>query len=439
MILVIKKHLNDKFPFLKDSKLLLAVSGGVDSMVMAQVFYSLGYDIALAHVNFQLRGAESDADEMLVTQWANQNNIPNNTTQFDTEKYALRKGISIQMAARELRYQWFETLLQEYGYNYLLTAHHLDDSIETFIINLNRKSGLEGLRGIPEVQNKIVRPFLVFQRSEIEKYAKKNQIVWREDSSNKSLKYERNHIRNKLLPTWEEVNPNFRQDLWASMNHLKESQLLIEDYIQSIKPTFWRKKESYISIDIKHLQKHPHYEQILFQCLKSYHFTDWYAVKNLLDSDSGKQIYSTTHLLLKDRNHILLKEQSPEESTIIPVDNIIHFGNLSYQLNVLTNLSLINFSIPNTEYLDMQNIALPIYLRRWKEGDRFIPLGMKGHKKLSDYFIDLKLPQWEKEKIWLLCDAQDKILWVVGHRIDNRYKITEDTKSYLKISKQSHE
>ena len=467
------------FPFLKNTKLLLAVSGGIDSVVMTHLIKELNPSISIAHVNFQLRDVESDADEAFIKELGLKWQIQVFTQKESTQQFSEEKGISIQMAARELRYSWFDKLIQEHHFDYLLTAHHLDDSIETFFINLNRKSGLEGLTGIPFQNGKIIRPFLNYSREDIETYANENKLVWREDQSNATLKYERNQIRHLLLPILEHINPNFKTSFQVSQQYLKQSNVLIHDYIGLIQPNFWEVKDDEIHIDVKKLQSIPHFENVLYEVLKSYNFTDWTAIFDLIRAQSGKLVVSETHQILKDRNNLVLiklnqiQEFMENESNTtsddaktegskfydsvfkpqpkkvivkkikktiynkdiekINIENSIDIGNMRYIITQMSNDENINFKKRGQEYFDADLIAFPLHIKRWQTGDFFFPLGMDGKKKLSDYFVDIKLSVLEKEKIWLLCDANDQIIWVIGYRIDNRFKVTSTTKNLLKI------
>lgn len=431
-----QQHLSENFPFLKGKKLLLAISGGLDSVVLTHLLYASHYNIALAHVNFHLRGVESDADAQFVTLLAQKLNVPIYIQQVDTQQYANEKGVSIQMAARELRYQWFETLLNEKELDYLLTAHHLDDSIETFFINLNRKSGLEGLTGIPETNGNIIRPLLPFSRKEIEHYASENQLTWCEDSSNATLKYERNKIRHQLYPVLENINPDFRKDFGKSMEYLNHANTLIKDYLNVLKPNFWHQKQGEVHIYLMELKKVHHYEYVLFELLKPFGFTDWQSIFELIDAQSGKKIHSDRCILLKDRENLILKSLSKNDTSAnLPLlfNENAHLGNLSYKAEQITKLDFLDFSLQNTFYFDADKLIFPLYFRHWEEGDYFYPLGLNGRKKLSDFFTDHKLSLFDKEKIWLLCDAQNRIVWVVNYRQDDRFKITENSKNVLKI------
>lgn len=477
MISIIKQHIVQHFPQLQQSKLLLAVSGGVDSVVMTHVLKQLGFDIGIAHVNFQLRADESRADEDFVKELGLKWNIPVFIKKAETEKYAKENGLSIQMAAREIRYQWFETLQKEKDFDFVLTAHHLDDDIETFFINLNRKSGLEGLTGIPAQNGTIIRPFLTVSREEIEQYALENKLTWREDKSNATLKYERNQIRHLLMPVLHQINPDFKLAFKSSQQFLKQSKVLIQDYIELVKPNFWKENTSEIQIDLLALKKLPNFHFVLYEVLKNYNFTDWDSIYELVEAQTGKKILSETHQLLKNRNFLILTENSPNPNTMnsekpedttentpkfydavfkpqenhsakkvksiikkkvvapkYEVKDLIEVGDEKFKVEQLLNDNSINFRKRGIEYFDVETLVFPLYIRQWQAGDYFFPLGMNGKKKLSDYFVDIKLSVLEKEKIWLLTDANDQILWVIGYRIDNRFKVTNSTKKILKIS-----
>ena len=435
MISQFKNHIDKYFSFLKDQKLLLAVSGGVDSVVLVHVLHTLGYEIGIAHVNFKLRGAESDGDETFVKSLAEKLQLPFFSKKTDTETFAKSHGLSIQMAARQLRYDWFDVLIKEHDYDYLLTAHHLDDSIETFIININRKTGLEGLSGIKSINGHIIRPLSDFTRENIVAYAKQNGLEWREDRSNASIKYERNHIRHKLIPVWETINPDFKTDLKQTMTYLSESQALIEDYLALIKPKFWTKTNHGFTIDLEQLKVVSHFESILYHCLKPYGFTDWTAINNLMESQSGKQVMSEDYTLLKDRSKLLLNKNQARISSTKTIGDSFSINNITYTITRFQDNSSINIGSADTEYFDTKSIRFPLSIRPWRKGDYFYPLGMNGKKLISDFFTDQKLSLFEKEKIWLLCDALDRIIWIIDYRIDNRFKITDQTKSYLKITK----
>jgi tRNA(Ile)-lysidine synthase len=428
------QHIKNNFSFLANAKLLVAISGGIDSVVLAHILHSLDYQIALAHVNFQLRGTESDKDEVFVKSLAEKLQVPIFVHCVNTKTYADEKKLSIQMAAREIRYHWFESILVGNAYEYILTAHHLDDNIETFFINLNRSSGLDGLIGIPEQNNKIIRPLLPFSREEIVKYAQQNKLIWREDASNTSNKYLRNKIRHDLLPVLQDINPDFRKAFSTSQAYLRESQSLVKDYISLLKPKILSIRNDLIYLSLKELIVFPNYKTVLYELLKEYGFTQWNDVYNLVNSQSGKKVFSNSHSLLKDREHLILDVINPKGEIHVKreIKNKFKIQNLVFNIKTVS-INKINLRAKNTEYIDKSKIKFPLFVRKWQEGDYFYPLGMEGKKKISDFFIDRKISRLEKEKIWLLCDAQDQIIWVIGKRLDNRFKITKQTTEVLKI------
>jgi len=422
MLQKFKKHITKEFPFLKDTKLLIAISGGVDSVVLFHLLHKLNYDVSLAHCNFKLRGKESDLDEEFIK---NLNQISYNqifTIIFDTEKYAKEHKLSTQIAARELRYNWFQKLITEHKFEYVLTAHHADDNLETFLIHLTRGSGLDGFTGIPKVNGNIVRPLLAFSRKEILNYAKDNDIEWREDASNASNKYIRNKIRHQVLPVLKEINPSIFDSFATTIENLQESKQIIEDRIENIASEVLEKEANFIKIDIEKIKELSNSKAYLYQLLKSYHFTEWNDVYDLLNAQSGKQVFSKTHRLLKDRDVLILSKidlsNSIEmafqiEEEITEITNPIH----------LTFKEVIEKSTENkqTIYVDKDLLKYPLMLRKWEKGDYIYPLGMQGKKKLSKYFKDEKFSLIDKENTWLLCNAENQIMWIINHRQDRRF------------------
>ena len=422
MIQKFKKHITKEFPFLKDTKLLIAISGGLDSVVLFHLLHKLNYDVSLAHCNFKLRGKESDLDEEFIK---NLNQISANqifTIIFDTEKYAKEHKLSTQIAARELRYNWFQKLITEHKFEYVLTAHHADDNLETFLIHLTRGSGLDGFTGIPKVNGNIVRPLLAFSRKEILNYAKDHDIEWREDASNASNKYIRNKIRHQVLPVLKEINPSIFDSFATTIENLQESKQIIEDRIENIASEVLEKEANFIKIDIEKIKELSNSKAYLYQLLKSYHFTEWNDVYALLNAQSGKQVFSKTHRLLKDRDVLILSKidlsNSIEmafqiEEEITEITNPIH----------LTFKEVIEKSTENkqTIYVDKDLLKYPLMLRKWEKGDYIYPLGMQGKKKLSKYFKDEKFSLIDKENTWLLCNAENQIMWIINHRQDRRF------------------
>lgn len=434
-------HINENLPFLKGKKLLLATSGGVDSMVLLNLCYQLKLDFAVAHCNFQLRESESDEDEdfvknqisILSHRAQSRCQIPIFIQRFDTKAFAEQNKISIQVVARNLRYDWFYTLLANHNFDYILTAHHLDDSLETFLINFTRGSGLDGLTGIPEQNDKIVRPLLAFSRKEIEAFAKENQITWREDSSNASDKYLRNKLRHDVIPILKELNPSLLSCFENTISHLKQSQSLAQDAAKNLYQKVVSEEENHTVIDLPKLLKYRNYKAYLFDWLKSFGFADWTSVYELTNAQSGKQVLSETHILLKNRDSLLL---FPKQNIVSNEVFWIHKAQTEVKIPLkldFCNVSDISVQTSNVIFVDEDLLQFPLTIRRWQEGDVFQPFGMTGKKKLSKYFKDEKFSLLEKNNIWLLC-SNDKIVWIVGKRQDERFKVTATTTKILKIN-----
>lgn len=431
-----KNHISARFPFLENKKLFLAVSGGLDSMVLLHLFQQLNYEIAVLHCNFQLRGLESLGDQDFIQNYCKENNISIFTTQFDTEAFAKDYKLSTQIAARELRYNWFYELLENHKFDYILTAHHADDNLETFIINLSRGTGLDGLVGIPEQNDKIIRPLLPFSREEILKYAKENNIQWREDSSNASDKYLRNKIRHDLIPVLKEINPNFLKAFQKTQSYLQESNEMAEDASIMIYQQVAKEAGEEIHFDLNQLKKLPNYRSYLYEWLNEFGFLAWNDIYDLVDGQSGKQVFSAEFRLLKNRETLILSPigevSEKQEFEINENDHQVNFP-----LNLkLCNVSHITIESNKIIFVDAEKIQFPLILRKWKEGDSFQPFGMNGKsKKISKLFKDEKLSLIEKENSWLLC-SKEQIVWVVGMRQDERFKIEKTTKKILKIELQ---
>lgn len=433
MLQKLQNHINLNLPFLKEKKLLLAVSGGIDSMVLVRLCHQLQLNFAVAHCNFQLRGNESDEDEMLVIQTCQDGYIPYFLNSFDTLEFAKENKLSIQLAARKLRYDWFYKLMNENGFDYILTAHHLDDSLETFLINFTRGSGLDGLTGIPEQNDKIVRPLLIFSRNEIETFAQENNIAWREDSSNASDKYLRNKLRHDVIPILKELNPSLLSSFENTIKNLKQSQSLVDDASKTVYEKVASEQENQIVFDLDLLLKYQNHQAYLFSWLSDFGFTDWDSVYDLVSAQSGKQVMSNSHVLLKNRNTLLLfpREENSEE-VIYLIDK--GQNEVKVPLNLtFCNVSDISVQSTNVIFVDEEKLQFPLTLRKWNEGDIFYPFGMKGKKKLSKFFKDEKYSLLDKSNAWLLC-SNDQIVWVIGKRQDNRFKITETTTKIIQIN-----
>ena len=435
MLQKFKQHLHQNFPFLEDSKLLIAISGGIDSVVLAHLCSQLNLNFSLCHCNFNLRGQESDDDEAFVTSLAESLKTPVYTTSFETEKYAKKNKVSIQVAARDLRYTWFYELLGTKGYNYVLTAHNTNDNLETFIINLTRGSGLEGFTGIPPVNQKSVRPLLAFSRDDITLFAIKNGIVWREDRSNASIKYVRNKVRHKVIPILKELNPHVLESFQNTIEYLNESQSIINDAVKNITANVVSYENDVLKISCKEIDKLSNKKAYLYQLLQAYGFTAWNDIVDLISAQPGKQVFSNTHRLLKDRNFLILTTINKSQSIKGPIL-------IDQKVSEITNP--IKLTIQNTDdytsknkeqiIIDKDLVNYPLSLKKWHHGDAMYPTGMIGSKKISQLFKDNKLSLLDKEKIWILADAKDHIIWVIGLRQDRRYLANKTSKNRLKIS-----
>jgi tRNA(Ile)-lysidine synthase len=434
MLKKFKEHLQVNFPFLKEKKLLIAISGGLDSVVLTHLFSELNFDISLAHCNFQLREEESNLDEEFVKKISQKSSNQIFTIKFNTKEFSTKKKLSTQIAARELRYNWFQELIEEHHFDFVLTAHHADDNLETFIINLTRGTGLDGFTGIPKINRNIVRPLLAFSREEISTYAEANNIQWREDASNASTKYIRNKIRHQIVPVLKEINPNLLETFAKTSENLQESKQIIEDRIADISGKVIQSEKTILKIDISKINNLSNPKAYLHQLLRSYNFTEWNDVYNLLSAQSGKQIFSKTHVLLKDRDFLILstKKNSPLSEVKLKIEQST--------LEILKPIHLIFEDIKQkstenkqTIYVDKNLLKYPLIVRKRENGDYFYPLGMQGKKKLSKYFKDEKFSIIEKENTWVLCNSNNEIIWVINHRQDKRFSINDLTKKAHKI------
>ena len=424
--------------FTLSEKMLLTVSGGIDSIVMCDLFNKAGLNFAIAHCNFQLRGKESDEDELFVKQLAEKYNVRFFCNRFDTSSYADKKGISIQMAARELRYEWFEEIRKKEKLSYIATAHHQDDSIETFFINLIRGTSISGLHGILPKQGRIIRPLLFTKKEEIEKYAKINKLQHREDSSNASDKYVRNKIRHDIVPILKQLNPDLENTMNETLQRLRDVELIYKNEIENKRSVIVKEEKNCSVISIKQLKKLQPLATYLYEFLKPYNFnaSTVETIIDGLDGESGKQFFSATHRVIKDRDYLLVeslksKVQSLKDSnSIFQIDNDqeeFSVDGLKLKISTILNPKSKILNPNSSAAIDLDKLKFPLEIRKWQKGDVFYPLGMKGKKKLSDFFIAKKLSISQKENTWLLTSA-GKIVWIIGLRIDDRFKITDKTK-----------
>lgn len=433
MLLEFKNHIQTNLPFLLNEKLLIAVSGGIDSVVLVHLCKHANLKFALAHCNFNLRGEESDADENFVLQLADALDLEVFVENFDTKEYAQKYKLSTQVAARELRYHWFYELTDLLSFDYILTAHHADDNLETFLINLIRGTGLEGLLGIPIINNKIVRPLLPFSQEEIKQFAFSHQIKWAEDSSNASSKYLRNQLRHEVVPALKNVNDQVLHNFQTTISNLQDAKQLVQDAILNFKNEVVTFENDIMLLNIEKIKSYTNPKPYLFELLKEFNFNEWNDVLNLLNAESGKLVLSDTHQLIKDREFLVLREQ-----TTVVTGDIIYINEQVTQFK--TSFGTFIFDLVDTWlgknkniiYVDKKLLKYPLVLRKSKVKDEFYPMGMRGKKTVNKYYKDEKLSLLAKEELWLLC-SEDKIVWVVGMRADDRFKVTEDTQKILKI------
>lgn len=432
MLASFQNHLQQNFPFLWQKKIILAISGGIDSVVLAHLLHGLDIPFLMAHCNFQLRGEESEGDQRFVEALSHQLSAPLAVKRFETKAYGKAHGLNTQLAARVLRYEWFETLRKEKGYDYVLTAHQANDSWETFLINTSRGTGLKGLLGIPAQNGAILRPLLPFSREEIHAFATENHICWREDSSNSSDAYTRNKIRHHLSPILKEIHPLFFKNFEKTQSLLQLTYDFLQESISQYRKECFTMGNPIVFL-IEKLRTHPHRRFLLHELLSPYGFTDVNALERFLQASTGKYLASDTHRLLSNRGQWLISEihETPSPAFYLQeTDQAIDFPiALSWK-----KVSQAKPSWAEVIYIDKEKIQFPLCLRKHKEGDLFFPYGMGGQKKvLRKYFKDEKYSLYDKENQWLLTDSTDQILWVVGRRADERFRPTPHTKEILCI------
>ncbi len=431
MLKSFQKHIQSTFPELEHQKIILACSGGIDSVVLTHLCQKLNLKFSLAHCNFKLRGEESYKDARFVQDLAKMMGVELLQKDFDTHSIQESEGGSIQMVARNLRYQWFDALLHEERFDVLLTAHHADDDLETFLINLSRGTGIEGLSGIPERRNNIVRPLLLFSREEISAFAKTERIHWREDASNDDIKYLRNAVRHQVIPNLKKLHPSFLQNFRKTQQLLKQTKAIAAEEIKRQKMLLFKGDAELYTISIVQLRKLNPLESYCYALFKQFGFKEPKEIIRLMTSDSGKELHSLSHRLLKDRTYFLLQKKELKHAEKYHIDQRSTYIDKPIALK-LEEVYAVNELKKETIYVDKETLNYPLTLRKWEKGDYFYPYGMRGKKKLSKFFKDEKMNQIAKERQWLLVSGDD-ILWVVGKRADDRFKVTQKTKTILKI------
>lgn len=420
--------------FTKKDKLLLAVSGGVDSMVLCDLLLKGGYDFSIAHCNFKLRAKASDLDEKLVAAYAKEHALTLHSTSFNTQEYATAHHLSIQMAARELRYNYFYSLVDKYQYTHILTAHHLDDSVETFFINLSRGTGIKGMTGIKERSEKLIRPLISFTKQEILTYAKQHAVSYRNDQSNEDDKYTRNFLRLHIIPKFKEMNPAFEQAIKKQLELLKQYDLVLENYVkEEIKKIITKEKDS-LKIKIEPLLKCLVPELVMFEILKPYGFSGKETEKIIATGKgiAGKKFRSANYELVKDREFFILHRINTVQNVSLLIHKEIKEIRNPIALKFSTSRSALKDGKNFCVYINKQKLVYPLTLRKWQTGDKMKPLGLKGSKKISDIFKEAKLNAIQKSEQWLLVNGNNEVIWVLGLKFDDRYKVTAETKNILK-------
>ncbi|RLD33392.1 MAG: tRNA lysidine(34) synthetase TilS [Bacteroidetes bacterium] len=422
----------------KTDRILLTVSGGADSVVMLDLFHNTGYNTAIAHCNFHLRGTESDKDEQFVRELGKKYGVDVFVKHFDTKEYAALNNVSIQVAARDLRYAWFEELRQKKGFDVIAMGHHTDDQIETFFINLFRGSGLAGLKGMPIKRDHIIRPLLFAGREDIEVYAKKHNISFRDDSSNKEEKYLRNKIRHRLAPVLSDLTDNYPDAVIDSLNNLREADTLLQLLLHEKFDGITRQKDDTLALSKAEFRKLQPADVWSYYLLRRFGFnrsTSDNVADAVVRGQSGKLFYSETHQLLVDRDELLIKPLQKNDKAEYRIDDgqqeITEPVHLIFQTVTVDDDFSIN-AASSLAQLDKDRLVFPLKLRKWQSGDKIKPLGMSGSKLLSDYFIDNKMSLFAKSDIWLLLSEKD-IVWIIGHSISDDYKITSKTREVLAV------
>lgn len=435
MIDLFERYNKQKHLFSEDDRILLAVSGGIDSMVMLHIFLRAGYNIGVAHCNFRLRGKESDEDQEFIEQQCLKHNIKLYKKCFDTSIYAANRGISIQMAARKLRYEWFEEIRSANGFDLMATGHNLNDSVETILINLVRGTGINGLTGINEKDGHIIRPLLFATREMINDYAGKNAVEYREDSSNKQTKYTRNKIRHNIIPLLEQINPSVLYSVAETSEYLKSANSIYRQAIDAKRDILIRQTGNSVLIEINEIKKLEPLEAWVYELFKEWGFGSGQVndIIRIIDAPAGKQLFSDTHTLTKDRGKIIIGPAVPEEKRTINIGSTEDFERADgpvEKASLIPGRDFIMIKDPSYACLDAALIHYPLIIRNWAEGDYFYPLGMQGKKKVSDLLIDMKIPVPDKKNIFVL-EMDGDIIWVIGIRIDNRFRVSDSTEEVL--------
>ena len=413
----------------KKSKFLLAVSGGADSICLAYIFKKLKLHFSIAHCNFDLRGEESEKDNSFVFDFCKKNDIVFFDKKFNTKEYCKRNSISTQMAARELRYNWFKDLILENKMDFVVSAHHRDDDVETYLMNFIKGTGFRGLHGIKEQNGNLLRPLISVTKEEILNFLKENEIKYREDSSNKSDVYYRNKIRNNVLPLLLELNPAFKETISRNIKWMAEHEELVLEHIENKRREIFQKNnDGSIKVYIKDLKKYLDKDIYIYEFFNYFGFNQNEELKKIVNAETGKKIFSQSHVLLKNREHLIIsknKKDNHENISISKEETNVSFSGNKLKFNISQDVFISKDK--NLVTIDFNKLEFPLIIRKWEPGDYFYPFGMSNKKKVSDYLIDNKISLLDKNKLFVLCSGED-IIWLIGHRLDNRYKVEQKTK-----------
>ncbi|NPA69072.1 MAG: tRNA lysidine(34) synthetase TilS [Chlorobi bacterium] len=437
----VENFIKDNNLFSREDKILLALSGGCDSVVLFDILKKLNCNFAAAHANFKLRGKDSDDDEIFTENLCKKNGIELFKKSFDTRKYAKTNKLSLEDAARKLRYEMFYEIADSHGFTVIATAHHLNDRMETFFINLSKGTGIKGLRSIQPKKHNIVRPLLFAPKHKIELYCKNEGLSYRTDKSNFDTYFLRNKFRHSVLPVFFEVNPKFAESMSRNFKHLTELEKIYNEYVNKKKDEIISYNNNLIYIDINKLTSSKAPLTLLYEIIHPYGFSSKQSediLNNLKNLQTGKIFYSAKSRLLKDRNNLIIStgKNTEQKTFIINKDVKLTEKPVKLSFEIIDRKEISDFKTgKNTAFADVEKIKFPLKIRTSKTGDFFFPFGMRGKKLLSDFFTDMKLNLFEKEKINLLTSADDNIIWIIGYRTDDRYKISENTKKVLKIKR----
>lgn len=433
-----KAYLIDKCKLSLNTKILVAVSGGVDSTSLCYLLKSINQPFGIAHCNYQLRSDNSDEDEAFVRNLAQKLEVPFFSIRFETFKFASERKQSIQLVARDLRYEWLEKVRSENDFDCIATAHHLNDSIETVILNLTKGCGIKGLHGILPINNFIIRPLLFSTKENIRNYAFANNISFRMDESNETEKYTRNFIRHQIIPKLQDINKNFEATFEQNINRFRETEILYFEAIENIKKQLCEWKKEQLFIDILTLSEHKAAASILYEILLPFGFNNTNVTQILasINREAGKQFLSETHLAVLDRKHLIVATQEIDNQCFIidKKNQKVAIGNQIFGLELLEKEAE-NFDFnQNTCFVDLDKLVFPLSIRKRKSGDTFQPFGMKGKtKKLKDFLRQEKLSMHDKNDLWIL-ESNGKIVWIIGLRADERFKLSRNTKKVVKFA-----